>query len=175
MAESDRIRLEPFRRDDIRTLAQWLADPKLRLMTAPDWEYPVLPEFIEREYFVNHGDALILRASIEGRMVGHLGLRVINRSVGHLFHLIVAPPLHGKGFGRAMIDEVVRMGFLEFALHRLQLSVFEENVTAIARYLRAGFQIEGRHRDAYRYQDHSLSTYSMALLRREWDGGAESI
>ena len=167
--ESERIRLEPFRRGDIRTLAEWLSDPRVLLVTAPDWDFPVLPEHIEREYFVNQGGALILRATVGDKMVGHLGLRVINRSVGHLFHVIVDPPLHGRGYGKAMIEEVIRMGFLECGLHRMQLYVFDDNATAIARYLRAGFRIEGRHQDSMRVGDHFLSTYSMALLRRDWE------
>jgi len=168
--ESEPMRLEPFRRDDIRTLAAWLSDPLVLLTTAPDWDYPVIPELIEREYFVNNGSALILRASVGQKMVGHVGLRVLNKSVGHLFHVIVDPPLHGRGYGKAMIDAVIRLGFLECALHRLQLYVFDDNATAIARYLRAGFKIEGRHRDSVRHGDQFLSTYSMALLRRDWGG-----
>ena len=168
--DSDRLKLESFRKDDIRTLAAWLSDQRLLLLTAPEWEYPVLPEQIEREYFVNHGGALILRASLGGRMIGHLGMRVLNGTVGHLFHVIVDPALHGKGYGKGLIDEVLRLAFLECGLYRLQLYVFEDNVTAVARYLRAGFRIEGRHRETHRYLDQPLNTYSMALLRHEWQG-----
>ena len=168
--EPARIQLEPFRREDVRTLAGWLSDHRLHLATAPEWEYPIPAERIEREYFGESGGVRLFRASLAGAMIGHLGLRLINPTVGHLFHVIVDPVLHGKGYGKGMIDEVIRFGFIECGLYRLQLFVFEDNITAISRYMRAGFRIEGSHRDAYRYRDQALNTYSMALLRDEWEG-----
>jgi RimJ/RimL family protein N-acetyltransferase len=160
--------MEPFCREDCATLARWLTDPCLLVMTAPDWKHPLTVTDVERAYFDNPAGVELLKAAENGRMVGHLGMRYLYGTTGHLFHIIADPRLHGQGYGAAMMRELARLAFCERGLRRLQLYVFDDNARAIACYLRAGFRIEGHHRDQFRCGDRWLSTYSMALLRTEW-------
>jgi RimJ/RimL family protein N-acetyltransferase len=162
--------LQPMTPADCRTLAGWLADPELLAMTAPDWTHPISSGDIERAYLGDARGFEALKAVVDGRMVGHLGLRVTG-GVGHLFHVVVDPGERRKGYGLAMTKAAVERAFLFHGVHRVSLHVFDDNGPAVACYTGAGFRIEGRHRDMYRstLDGRWRSAYTMAILRPEWE------
>jgi RimJ/RimL family protein N-acetyltransferase len=156
-------------REDCATLTGWLTDPYLLLMTAPDWRHPLTAGDVERAYFGPSGSVEPLTAVADGGMVGHLGFHRPRSDAGHLIHVIVDPALKGQGYGTAILNAIIRRSFEREDVRRLSLHVYSENVSAIACYLRAGFQIEGRHREVTLWNDRTFDTYSMALLRHEWE------
>jgi RimJ/RimL family protein N-acetyltransferase len=158
-----------MRRADCATLAGWLTDPFLLLMTAPDWQHPLTVEAVERAYIQAPGSVEPLKAVSDGRMVGHLGFHRPRPDAGHLIHVVVDPALKGQGYGSAMVEAVNRRSFGEEGLRRLTLHVYTENVAAIACYLKSGFRIEGHHREVTLWNGRTFDTYSMALLRHEWE------
>jgi RimJ/RimL family protein N-acetyltransferase len=163
------VTISPFEREDAATLAAWLSDPHMLCMTAPDWPHPITAQEIERAYFgPDAADGLFKALAHGGDMVGHAGLRAI-QSNGLLFHVIVDPARQRRGYGLAMMREVLAAAFTEHSLHRVVLHVFDENVGAIAFYLSCGFAIEGHHREAYRCGARWLDTYSMGMLYRDWE------
>jgi len=54
----------------------------------------------------------------------------------------------GRGYGTEALRLLLRYAFAELGLHRVGLTVFEYNRRAISSYEKAGFQIEGREREA---------------------------
>lgn len=73
-----------------------------------------------------------------------------------------------QGYGTDAIATLLRFGFEEMNLNRIELNVYAENDRAIACYRKCGFVEEGRLRQARyqegRYQDVVL----MSVLREEW-------
>jgi RimJ/RimL family protein N-acetyltransferase len=74
------------------------------------------------------------------------------------------PDFRGKGIGRKLMGQTIDAAFA-FGLTRIELTVREENVNAIALYKSLGFEIEGLHRNAVRIEGQYENLYSMALLR----------
>lgn len=60
------------------------------------------------------------------------------------------------------------MGFTELGLHRIDLIVFDFNVSAIKCYEKAGFKTEGLKRDIRKMGDEFWSAYEMSILEDEW-------
>jgi RimJ/RimL family protein N-acetyltransferase len=108
-------------------------------------------------------------------VVGHIELLAIDRvnqtaTVGRV--LIGPARLRGTGLGAEMMRAVLRIGFEELGLHRIDLRVFTFNHSAIACYKKVGFQTEGLLREAYRAGQEHWSVYVMSLLEHEWRGQA---
>ena len=74
------------------------------------------------------------------------------------------PVFRGKGIGRQLMRRTVDAAFA-FGLTRIELTVREGNVNAIALYKSLGFEIEGLHRNAVCIEAEYENLYSMALLR----------
>jgi ribosomal protein S18 acetylase RimI-like enzyme len=73
------------------------------------------------------------------------------------------PDFRGKGIGRKLMGQTIDAAFA-FGLTRIELTVREENVNAIALYKSLGFEIEGLHRNAVCIEGQYENLYSMALL-----------
>jgi RimJ/RimL family protein N-acetyltransferase len=70
----------------------------------------------------------------------------------------------GKGIGRKLMGQTIDAAFA-FGLTRIELTVREENVIAIALYKSLGFESEGLHRNAVCIEGQYENLYSMALLK----------
>jgi len=76
---------------------------------------------------------------------------------------------HNQGYGTEAARLVLRYGFEELNLNRIELTVLANNPRAIRAYEKAGFQHEAVARQAVyrhgRYED----LLRMAILRERWD------
>jgi len=168
------VYLSALRDGDIHKLFSWINDRDTVM-----WNAPFAPT-----HFRNHVEwfeavrqrtdlaIFAIRAVDEDRLVGTCQL--------HSFH-----PVHrsaelqirigegrdrGKGYGRSALALLLRHGFLDKNLSRIQLSVFSDNFAAIQLYSRAGFQEEGRLRQAAYIDGQFKDVLVMGLLRSEFLG-----
>jgi diamine N-acetyltransferase len=74
----------------------------------------------------------------------------------------------GRGLGRKILDELIRMVFEEFKAHRFFLDVYETNARARHLYECFGFVCEGMMREAARVDGQYHSLRLMSLLDREY-------
>jgi ribosomal protein S18 acetylase RimI-like enzyme len=72
------------------------------------------------------------------------------------------PDFRGRGIGRRLMQQTIDAAF---GLTRIELTVREGNVNAIALYKSLGFETEGLHRNAVCIEGRYENLYSMALLR----------
>ena len=73
------------------------------------------------------------------------------------------PALRGQGLGRRLIERALQAA-QAFGLSRVELTVREDNRTAIALYRKLGFVTEGLKRNALRIDDRYENQVLMALL-----------
>ena len=169
----------PFEEAHFDLLIRWSPTSEFLLQWAgPGLEYPLdhtqLHE-LRRSAQADPPLALLYsaRRRSDGAIVGHGELSAIdrhNRSARLSRILVGATETRGKGLGEGIVRALVRVGFDELDLHRLDLSVFDFNESAIRCYQRVGFQHEGVLREARRHGDTYWNACVMSLLRPEWDG-----
>lgn len=102
--------------------------------------------------------------------IGHIALYEIDHRVrkAELGIVIGFQSYQGRGIGEEACRAVLRYGFRELNLHRVELTVLAHNESAIRLYKRLGFSVEGRLRhDQYRDGQY-LDSIAMGLLRDEW-------
>jgi ribosomal protein S18 acetylase RimI-like enzyme len=73
------------------------------------------------------------------------------------------PKYRGRGIGRILIQQTIDAA-LVFGLTRIDLTVREDNLNAIALYKKVGFETEGLHRQAYCIEGRYQNVLSMALV-----------
>ena len=109
-----------------------------------------------------------LVAVIEGRIVGSIGLhrdRPHRRSHVASLGMAVHDAYAGCGAGTALLAAMIDLADNWLNLKRLELSVYADNVRAIALYERFGFEREGLRR-SYAWRDGAyVDSLAMARLR----------
>jgi RimJ/RimL family protein N-acetyltransferase len=102
--------------------------------------------------------------------VGQIGFSRIwpKTQAAHLGPVIVDPALRGQGVGSQMMREILRLGFQQMHLHRIELVVFDFNQAAIACYESAGFRTEGLLRDIVKVGGEYWHWRAMSILDHEF-------
>lgn len=175
--EGTRVYLDAVRREDLPRFTQWFSDPALLSLLSLGAVIPVSEEDEEVWYAdlrraQENGRAYTFAIRLRGseQLIGSAGLTDIsakNRSA--TFGIAIGDAAaRGKHYGQEATELVLRYGFDELNLHRIQLYVFAFNSRAIAMYKRVGFQEEGRRREVLfrdgRYHDELM----MAILEPEF-------
>jgi diamine N-acetyltransferase len=115
------------------------------------------------------GDArYYVSETAQGDLQAYAILRGLEEDSGsiELKRIVVAAP--GRGLGRRILEELVRIAFVELNAHRLFLDVFEDNRRARHLYESLGFQYEGLMRDAARRDGVWCSLHLMSMLESEF-------
>lgn len=102
--------------------------------------------------------------------IGSARLRVDAGNHRATFSLgIFVPHRRGMGLGQESTRLVVRWGFIELGLHRVELEVLATNKRAIRCYRACGFVHEGTRRQAELYPDGWHDFLTMGMLRDDLD------
>ncbi|HZG66198.1 MAG TPA: GNAT family N-acetyltransferase [Herpetosiphonaceae bacterium] len=113
-----------------------------------------------------------LVACVDGEIVGSLGLGTVDRPRRrHVADLgmAVRDDWHGKGVGTALMRAAIDLADNWLNVERIELTVYTDNVPAIALYQRFGFEIEGTHRRYAFREGGYVDAHTMARLRPERD------
>ena len=162
------IRFEKFEKEDFNTLIDWIKTEESMIhFSGPFFTFPITTEQLEA--YITNGNRLVYKVidSTTNKTIGHAELNNIdkkNQNARISRVLIGDNSNRNKGFGKAIIKELVRIGFNELELHRLDLAVFDFNLQAIRCYESCGFQIEGKLRDTTKFGNNYWSIYTMSLL-----------
>ena len=73
------------------------------------------------------------------------------------------PQYRGQGIGKRLMEATLAAS-RQIGLHRVELTVREQNVNAIGLYAKVGFFVEGLHRDAIYIDGVYENVICMAIL-----------
>lgn len=172
-------RLRALHEDDIPLLESWWADPVIAIqqqaMVRPRPAGGMADTL--RAWSANTestGVGFAVSRKDDSALIGHValyGATAATRSA--TLGIVMGPEATGKGFGTDALRTLVRYGFDEFGLNRLELQVWEFNTRALRAYEKAGFTEEGRRREAVFHDGEFHDEIFMSILAREWRGGRD--
>jgi RimJ/RimL family protein N-acetyltransferase len=137
------------------------------------WSARKIKEWIEKDLdalLPSHFDFAI--RTLEGdEFIGFIGFELLNWSDRDAYVAIGIGERENwsKGYGSDAMRVMLRYGFLELNLHRISLTVFEQNPRGIRSYEKCGFKHEGRIREFLLRDGQRSDMLHMGILRREWD------
>ena len=129
--------------------------------------YPSLEDWRQRLTSIPAQDYLLV-ATIDGEIVGHVSLHAASKSPRRRHVACIAMAVrddrHGRGIGTALMRAAIELadGWLNY--RRLELTVYTDNLAALALYRKFGFAIEGTCL-AFAFRDGQyIDAYMMARL-----------
>ena len=130
------------------------------------------PEYWQKLYSSKGSEYVEVVATWDGKVVGHLGIiQNDNPRRKHVasFGIAVNADFHGKGVGKALMGELVRLADQWLNLVKIELDVLADNSVAIELYKNFGFEIEGEIKwDIFKRGDYHNS-YKMGRINPKHD------
>ncbi|PJJ61247.1 GNAT family N-acetyltransferase [Hymenobacter chitinivorans] len=173
------IRLEQFTQADFKQLIEWIKDEELLMNWSGSlFSFPLTEEslawYIEDTNDPLTSDAFVYKAVDEatGEVVGHISLGGISRKnrSARISRVLVGSTAHrGRGLCQEMIKAVLKIGFEQLDLHRIDLGVYDFNQGAIGCYTKAGMTLEGTSRESLYFNGSYWSLTEMSMLEAEWE------
>jgi putative acetyltransferase len=126
-------------------------------------------EYTSQRFTASGSDRHTLVAVVNERVVGQLGLHVIEnprrRDVGG-FGMAVHDDFQGRGIGSALMAAMLDLADNWLGLRRIEMEVWADNAAAVHLYEKFGFVVEGTGRQYGRRAGELVDAYFMARLRR---------
>lgn len=175
MIYGDRIRLRRPERSDIPVFTRWMNDPDVRrgisvglplsVANEEQWFERMLQRQPEEQVY-----SIEIRDGDGWKIIGNCSFfdidwRSRSAEVGIL---IGEKQVWNQGYGTETMRLLLKIGFQNYNLHRIFLHVKETNLGAIRAYEKAGFQLEGRKRQADFQEGRYIDLILMSVLRTEW-------
>lgn len=110
--------------------------------------------------------ALTLRES--GRLIGGIGLRIVEPLQHAELGYWLGVPYWGKGYGTEAAREMLRYGFEVLKLHRIWATHFTSNPASGRILKKIGMRHEGCQRQHFRKWDQFVDLELYGILRDEW-------
>ena len=162
------VKLEKFNVLDYDRLVNWIDSEKLMILfDGPCFNFPLASNQLDK--YVKNEKRLIYKViDIQTRkIIGHAEINKIDykNKNARVCRILVGDKLtRNKGYGEQIINELVRIGFDEMGLYRLDLGVYDFNKNAIKCYQKCNFEIEGLLKENIKSRQEYWSTYNMSLL-----------
>ena len=174
MIEGTLVNLRSYEVDDAAAWARWYNDPAV--IEHLSWRYP-LSLAAEEDYLkqrvsaaMSYGTTLFAIETKDGQHIGgiNFNLTFVESRKARLGISIGEKEYWSKGYGADAIMTLLRFGFDEMNLHRVDLTVDADHAAAIACYRKCGFVEEGRMRQARYTRGRYLDWIVMGILRDEF-------
>jgi RimJ/RimL family protein N-acetyltransferase len=164
------VKLSAIRNDDLEVMAKWEEDSEYLRNVDTELAYPKHKDQLENETGGNQV-YFRLRTIQEDRLIGFVTIHTIewNNRTGTLAIGIGSAADRNNGYGSEALRLILRYAFHECNLDRVGLEVIESNEGAIRVYEKAGFQHEGRKRQAVYRDGRRVDVAVMGILRHEWE------
>jgi RimJ/RimL family protein N-acetyltransferase len=151
-----RLRLRPWRADDVDAVLEGLLDPDTRLWNA-GWvrsrEDAVVWLDRRREWGGDHASWAVEDVAVPG-LLGSVSVHSIDRDANdaEIGYWTMAAA-RGRGVATFAVDAACRWAFGALPVDRIELCHAVENLASARVAEKAGFSYEGRLRRSYRYGD----------------------
>lgn len=171
------LHLSHIEKEDMQHLYKWFSDSEF--LKYYDY-YPPVPQTEEEvdktfeDYEKKEESRVFAIRLLNNNLVGIAGFDDIikENKVATLFIGIGSKEFRGKGLGREAIRLLLKYGFEDMGLYRIQLNVLEFNDSAIRLYEGAGFKKEGTLRKFVLRENERFDLYMYGLLKDEWENNS---
>jgi RimJ/RimL family protein N-acetyltransferase len=168
-----RILLTPLVSDDSPLLFEWINNEELVSFNAHFKPVAWADHLIWFEKVTRNSGEMIfgIRLKEQNRLIGTCQLRGIQQlfSSAVLQIRIGDPEYLSKGYGSEAVSLLLKFGFEELKLNRIELEVFVDNERAVKSYKKNGFVEEGIKRQAGFVQGKRKDIMMMSILKSEFD------
>ena len=174
LIESSLVKLRPLESEDCKEFYSWANDREVTQFSLSSYAYPQsksdILKWLSDISRCTKTVSLGICNSKTGHLIGYAGIASISslNRCGEFFILIGAKDHWGKGIGTEVTKLITEYGFKTLGLHRIELTAYASNPSAIKAYEKAGYKHEGVKRESGFRNGEFVDKVQMAILSHEW-------
>ena len=174
MIEGKLVNLRAREMSDVERMTRWINDREVtRFMGGGyPWSSEAEEAFVRNQTSVPmaFGDLRFAIDTNDDEHIGNISFHEMSpeHRKARLGMVIGEKAYWSKGYGTDAVATLVRFGFEEMNLNRVELHVYDFNERGQAAYRKCGFVEEGRMREAHYSEGKYDDVVVMALLHDEW-------
>jgi RimJ/RimL family protein N-acetyltransferase len=174
MLEGTLVNLRAQEMDDLERNMRWLNDRAVTRTLAMRYQVSLLAEegWMRQRTArpLNWENAVFAIETKYGEHIGNAGLhgKAVEDRVAELGIMIGEKPYWNRGYGTDAVRTLVRFGFEEMNLNRIDLHAYDFNAGGLAAYRKCDFVEEGRMREAHWSEGAYHDIVIMSVLRDEY-------
>jgi len=155
---------------------KWINDPEVSDMLG-DTRFPYSRaaerKFVEDMLSQNSRRRLFTVLTKRGRPIGNISFNSINwQSRRAIVGIMIGEKSYwNRGYGTDAMRTLLRFGFEELGLHKVELNVHSVNKRAMRCYEKCGFVLERTARAHDFYRGRYIDGLGMGILREDWEAG----
>jgi len=152
---------------------RWLNDPIVVDMLG-DAKFPYSrqqeSDWVEVQIAAKEDHRTFTVLTKKGEPIGNVSFNSINyQSRRSVVGIVMGEKrLWDKGYGTDAMRTLVKFGFEELGLDKIELGVHSQNKRAIVCYEKCGFKLEGVERNGDYYNGRYVDGLRMGILKEEW-------
>jgi RimJ/RimL family protein N-acetyltransferase len=176
-----RVTLRPYLDADLPHLVRTIADPDVQRLTgsvhtstaaagagSPD-DGQLRAWYATRNEQTDRLDLMVVDRKTN-QCVGEVVLNDWNQANESCnFRIDIGPDGSDRRLGSEATRMTVEYAFIHLPVHRIELEVYAFNPRAYRVYEKAGFIVEGRRREAFRFDGERVDAIVMSILKPEWE------
>jgi RimJ/RimL family protein N-acetyltransferase len=173
--ETARLRIRSYREADIAELLPLIG---AREVAATTGRIPHPYTVEDARQFLAKIDtdreiSLAITLRDNGRLIGGIGLRLVEQHQQAELGYWLGVPYWGKGYGSEAAREMLRYGFEQLNLHRIFATHFKQNSASGRILTKIGMRHEGCQRGHFRKWDQFVDLELYGILQDEWQNRSE--
>ncbi len=169
------IELRKLSESDICPFYRWINDEEVIKYSLSLFKKINTKKEIEKWYaeLLNNKKDIALGIFLKpsNELIGYAGICDIsttNKS-GEYYIFIGEKKYWGKGIGTEVTKQILKIGFNNYQLNRIMLTLSAPNIRGVKAYEKSGFKMEGRLREAASRDNKFHDELVMAVLKSEWE------
>ncbi|GEM56100.1 hypothetical protein B0A58_15860 [Flavobacterium branchiophilum NBRC 15030 = ATCC 35035] len=165
------IKLEKFTEQDFERLINWIDNEEtLVQFSGPIFKFPLTKEQLNEYLYSENIISFKVKNLEKNEIIGHSEIyKSENNEVKLCRILIGKESQRGKGFGKKIINELVKYSFEKLNAKKVELNVYDWNKYAIVCYEKTGFEMNPNKYSEIEVKGNKWISLNMILNKSKWE------
>ena len=165
------IKLEKFTEQDFERLINWIENEEILVQFSGGiFKFPLTKEQLN-EYLYSENIISFKIINLEtNEVIGHSEIYKSEKNEVKLCRILIGDEnQRGKGFGKKIINELVKYSYKELNVEKIELNVYDWNKSAIICYEKTGFEINPNKFSEIDVKGNKWISLNMVLNKSKWE------
>ena len=165
------IKLEKFTEQDFERLINWIENEEILVQFSGGiFKFPLTKEQLN-EYLYSENIISFKIINLEtNEVIGHSEIYKSEKNEVKLCRILIGEEnQRGKGFGKKIINELVKYSFEKLNAEKVELNVYDWNKYAIVCYEKSGFEINPNKFSEIAVKGNKWISLNMVLNKSKWE------